>query len=113
MNPWNDYVISDVRFPNEINFIKKKGGLVFRIRRGEDPEWLKKAQLFEYDNESLESYMRVKHPEVHESEWAWANCEFDFTINNDMGLYELEQRLKEVLSFYSVYDSMHDTKRNV
>ena len=38
--PENNYVIADVRFPNEINAIVNSGGKVVRVRRGDDPSWL-------------------------------------------------------------------------
>ena len=35
----DNIVISDVRFPNEIKAIHNAGGIVVRIKRGDDPEW--------------------------------------------------------------------------
>jgi hypothetical protein len=97
MHPWNDYVISDVRFPNEVRSIQNAGGKVFRIRRGEDPEWMQHVQRLEYDAEGLESYMRVKYPNVHQSEWACANIKFDMIVENDSGFLELREKIRQLL----------------
>ena len=35
----DDRVISDCRFPNEINSIKAAGGIVVRVVRGVEPDW--------------------------------------------------------------------------
>lgn len=40
----DNIVISDVRFPNEIAAIHKSGGIVVRVKRGEDPDWMTAAE---------------------------------------------------------------------
>ncbi|MDO8416287.1 MAG: hypothetical protein Q7S87_08770 [Agitococcus sp.] len=35
LNPLRDYVITDVRFPNEAHFVKDLGGVLIRIRRAQ------------------------------------------------------------------------------
>jgi hypothetical protein len=34
-----DVVVTDVRFKNEINYIQENGGIIVRVKRGEEPEW--------------------------------------------------------------------------
>jgi len=64
--PWANFVISDVRFPNEIKMIRRLGGQIWHVRRGELPDWF------------------GKNPDhIHESETAWNNETFDFTLYND------------------------------
>lgn len=64
--PWQDFVISDVRFPNEVAMIRRLGGKVWHIQRGALPEWF------------------GKNPDhIHASETAWNNEFFDATIYND------------------------------
>ena len=61
-----DFVISDVRFPNEVDMIRRLYGRVWHIQRGPLPEWF------------------GKNPEhIHASETAWNNEFFDATIYND------------------------------
>jgi hypothetical protein len=38
-NSKDNIVISDCRFPNEIKAIHNAGGIIIRVKRGEDPEW--------------------------------------------------------------------------
>ena len=35
---------------------------------------------------------------VHSSEWAWTSSQFDYTINNDKGLQELEESTNYLVS---------------
>ena len=42
-SPNKNYVIADVRFPNEIKAIKDMGGKVIRVKRGLDPVWFDTA----------------------------------------------------------------------
>ena len=99
-----NYVIADVRFPNEILAIKAMGGKVFRVKRGFDPEWFNTAQrqnitpeddlwLLEDHNELMEQ----KYPDVHYSEWAWIGQEVDGTIWNDTTFEDLKKRVDIVV----------------
>ena len=87
LSSWNNYVIADVRFPNEINAIKNAGGMIVRVRRGPDPEWYETALNV---NSKRDYYgMAEKYPDVHYSEWAWIGCEYDATITNNGSLDDL------------------------
>jgi len=98
--PWNNYVIADVRFPNEINAIKDSGGVVIRVRRGDDPEWFTLARECNVYNK-LE-IMRNAYPEVHFSEWAWIGAHYDIVMDNNCSLDELKIRVdKSVNSLYN------------
>lgn len=61
-----NFVISDVRFPNEIAMIRRNGGKIWHVRRGPLPDWFGK------DDQS-----------IHESERAWNNEPMDAAIHND------------------------------
>jgi hypothetical protein len=100
-----NYVIADVRFPNEIKSIRENGGKVFRVKRGEDPIWyqtaFKENTTDEYDQWMLEDkneLMSQKYPEIHFSEWAWVGSEIDGTIFNDGTLEDLEVSIDNILS---------------
>ena len=58
--PNKNFVIPDVRFPNEANMIKSIHGEVWRVRRGQDPVWMRMYQD-----------IGVEPKDVHESEWRW------------------------------------------
>jgi hypothetical protein len=95
ISPWNDYVIADVRFPNEINSIRDSGGTVIRIRRGDDPEWFNLARECNVQNKP--EIMRNAYPEVHYSEWAWIGAHYDIILDNNCTLKELEVRVDNIL----------------
>jgi len=82
-NPSKNYVIPDVRFPNEARMISNLNGYVWRVRRGQDPVWMRMYQD-----------IGVEPKDVHESEWRWANVDFSTVIHNDLGLEELKSQVK-------------------
>jgi|TARA_B110000908_G_scaffold172527_1_gene240530 hypothetical protein len=84
--PSKNYVIPDVRFPNEANMIKSIQGEVWRVRRGQDPVWLRMYQD-----------IGVEPKEVHESEWRWGAVDFNKVIHNDLGIEELKSQVKDYL----------------
>jgi len=66
-----NYVITDVRFPNELEAIRSAGGKVGRISR-----------------------MGINAVNEHESEHALSGAKFDFYIENDNDLKELEEAVE-------------------
>lgn len=89
-------VITDCRFPNEIDLIRKLGGQVWRIKRGDDPDWFDTAMECNSINDP--SKMNQFYPEVHISEWAWVGQPIDRTITNDTTLDELKDKIKCLIS---------------
>jgi hypothetical protein len=99
--PYNNYVIADVRFPNEINAIKDSGGVVIRVRRGDDPEWYTLARECNVYNKL--DIMRNAYPEVHYSEWAWIGSHYDIVMDNNCSLDELTVRVDKLVD--SLYNN--------
>jgi hypothetical protein len=99
--PYNNYVIADVRFPNEINAIVKSGGKVIRVRRGEDPEWFALARECNIYNK--QEIMRNAYPEVHYSEWAWIGWHYDIVMDNNCDLNTLTIRVDKLVD--SLYNN--------
>lgn len=96
-----NYVITDVRFPNELDFITGQGGKNIWVRRDALPEWYEHA--FQ-DNKHMKhskvpyGYMEKNFPDVHYSEWAWiGHQEFDWTIRNDSTMSVLKARVEEMI----------------
>ena len=83
---YNNIVIPDTRFPNEINMIRKLGGEVWGVRRGEDPDWM--IKLIQYGEQPND---------IHPSEWSWVRENLDQLINNDGTIQELEQKVASLL----------------
>ena len=93
------YVITDVRFPNEINWIHENGGIIVEIQRGENPEWY--GKLKELRRQGYEYGFRkqmMNELDVHESEWAWVGQDIDFRIDNNTTKESLQDCLIDVLT---------------
>ena len=85
-NPGN-YVVPDVRFRNEQDMIRELGGQIWRVQRGEVPEWYGIAMLDNINGTNLmEAY------DIHSSEYKWIdmNDKFHTTIYNNSSLNDLK-----------------------
>jgi hypothetical protein len=102
-NSKDDIVISDCRFPNEINAIKDAGGIVIRVVRGPEPVWFELAQTVNRgDKNNIEWRMsknKLNTYNVHASETAWIGTEFDAIIdNNEDGMDNLFKQVKNLVA---------------
>jgi len=97
-NPDNNYIVPDVRFPNEIKIIKSLNGKVWNIRRGELPNWWGYAIQDNYNADS--TLMKDYHSEIHQSEWRWIDNDeqFDIIIQNNDTIKALYSKVSDVLS---------------
>jgi hypothetical protein len=89
--PWNNYVIADVRFPNEIKAIHDAGGKIIRVKRGPNPDWYDIAERvnlvqIDYNDEA-------KTIPAHYSEWAWIGSSCDVILDNNCTLEQLKSRV--------------------
>jgi hypothetical protein len=90
----NHFVLSDVRFPNEIKMIKKLGGQIWRIQRGPMPEW---ATIEYSDFADLQRHMALYYADVHVSEWSWILNKPDVVLQNNAMLDDLHQSIEQCL----------------
>lgn len=74
-----NWLITDVRFPNEAMAIVERGGIVVKVDRG---------------------VMRI--PGEHISETALDNWDFDFTINNYGSIGDLKASVEAILRHYGI-----------
>lgn len=79
------WIISDLRFPNEFDAIKERGGIIFRVNR----------KGFENTGN-------------HESETALDNHVFDYTIENNSSLEQLKRDMRELLNVVNLKN--HENK---
>lgn len=88
-------VVTDVRFPNEIECINRLDGHVVRVKRGKEPIWYETA----YNHLHNEEYqMYKKYPDVHISEWAWIGHPLiQHIIDNNGSMYELKNNTIKLL----------------
>ena len=111
----DNIVISDVRFPNEIAAIKNAGGMVIRIKRGDEPEWYDAAIAYNRgpNGNSKWSLSKKKLDElkVHASEYSWIGGDIDHTVYNDTTMDELFSQIKNLVSDHP--DATADLAREV
>ena len=97
----DNIVISDVRFPNEIDAIHNAGGLVVRIKRGDDPEWYHTAEIVNagpQNNNSWNRYVTLLDSyKVHASETAWVGGDIDHVVMNNSTIDDLFSQLKNLI----------------
>jgi hypothetical protein len=72
LDPRKNYVVTDVRFPNEIQMISQGGGHLIEVSRGPDPDYYETALRYNIESDwSPEKQWMMEYPKVHYSEWAW------------------------------------------
>lgn len=98
-NSSQSVVISDVRFRNEVDFIKNNGGRLIHVIRGELPAWYTVAQ--QANNGDLPSLNRMltEFSTVHRSEWDWIGTPIDFLMHNDGTLDDLYTEIDKVVEY--------------
>jgi hypothetical protein len=89
-------VISDCRFPNEVESIKNAGGKVIWVERGDRPEWYDIA--IAANEGSLSAMQSMRDIGVHSSEWAWLDTEFDHNIKNNGSIDDLYKQIELIVS---------------
>lgn len=97
-----DTVITDVRFPNEIGLIQKNGGVIVRVKRGPNPDWMTAAYMLntmDHDTIPTEDLVYFKHQisQVHPSEYSWVGCKVDYRIDNDGTMDDLRSKVSNLL----------------
>ena len=100
-NSKDDIVISDCRFPNEIKSIKDAGGIVIRVKRGEEPEWYKDAADMNAGDRCMNYMMaktRMQKLGIHASETAWVGTKFDAVLTNDGSIDDLFSKVRDLVS---------------
>ena len=105
MEMYNDVVIADVRFPNEIEWMKSKGGFVVRVSRGLDPEWYETALIANQTKDSDQRFdareKMINLYNVHYSEWAWAGQIMDYHLDNSGPISMLEANISHALKVFT------------
>lgn len=95
----NNFVITDCRFPNELDSIRAMGGKIIRVKRGPEPEWWDVAEAANSDTflhapECADSLVSLG---IHYSEWAWVGQKFDYVINNESTTDALKVVLDDII----------------
>lgn len=92
-----NFVITDVRFPNEIKMITSEGGVLIELKRGITPHWYDIASKANSgDNHALQ-WMKNQSG-VHPSEWSWIGYDVDYVIENNGTLEDLKKKIISCLT---------------
>jgi hypothetical protein len=88
-------VVTDVRFKNEISFLKSIGAVFVQIDRAETrPDWYNVLNFV--DKSSFESF--ADSQQIHKSEYDWfGNPLIDYILENNGTLEELELKVLDVI----------------
>lgn len=95
-NSKDSVVISDCRFPNEIEAIRKAGGKIVWVQRGELPDW-----YFTAINANLGSNVAInelKMKKIHASETSWVGTKFDVILDNNGTIDDLYKQVESIIS---------------
>ena len=92
-----NYVITDVRFNNEIERLHRMGAIIVRVRRGPEPDYYDDAIKYREDP-TMFSSPPASLLAIHRSEWDWIGSPFiDRTIFNDGSLHDLGNQITKLV----------------
>ena len=86
-NSRDNIVISDCRFPTEIESLKRAGGNIVWVQRGTLPDWYTDAVSANQGNNVGLNAMKLR--KIHASEWAWLGSDFDVVVDNNGSIDDL------------------------
>jgi hypothetical protein len=92
----DNVVISDCRFPNEIQSIRNAGGKIIWVQRGSLPDWYQTA----LDANAGHNYavQALKMQKIHASETAWVGTDFDAVLDNNHTIDNLYKQAALIIS---------------
>ena len=92
-----NFVITDLRFPNEIRAIKELGGKVIRVERGERPDWWSIASDYnKFGKEMVNDEQLKKLEKIHPSERDWIDIdEPNIIFHNDSTIKALRLKVAD------------------
>lgn len=91
----DNIVISDCRFPNEIQAIQSQGGKIICIQRGITPHWYDIAAKANKGDRLAQEWLEKE--KIHASEYSWAGTAFDAVIDNNGSIEHLYSQLKNLV----------------
>tara|TARA_Y100000034_G_C6909605_1_gene423581 strand:+ start:378 stop:980 length:603 start_codon:yes stop_codon:yes gene_type:complete len=86
-----DVVITDVRFPNEMDMIKSLGGEIWMIHRGPLPNYWNIARHNKVG-------MHIQYPDIHPSEYEWISGSWKHELLNDGKFSDLIRNVNSCLT---------------
>lgn len=78
-NPGKHIIVTDCRFENEVQLLKRYNGTIIRIER-DMPVWWN--DVMNYPRLDLLEWMKAHYHDVHETEWKVARIQVDHVFQN-------------------------------
>lgn len=92
----NNIVVTDARFLNEIQMIRDLGGLIVWVKR-DLPPYYKEAMFLNKLPNIIKPFVKLflrRLVNIHPSEYAWIGTDFDYIIENNGTIVDLESKVK-------------------
>jgi ABC-type oligopeptide transport system ATPase subunit len=83
-----NWIISDLRFPNEYQVVKDREGIVVKINR--------------FNKEHFNDVANGREAVLHSSETSLDNHNFDYVINNDSDIPHLIEEVRKMLKIFNI-----------
>lgn len=97
-NGYPNWIISDLRFPNEFNAVKEKEGICVRINRP--------FEEFKYGDNEVK--LKVNPIFLHSSETALDNHTFDYVLSNSGTIEDLIEEVRKMLVHFKLIKDATD-----
>lgn len=85
-----NWIITDMRFPNELKAVKDRGGITIRVNRNNNV-------CVCVNDSKLDCLVQCNEKPQHPSETALDNAKFDYVIDNDGSIEDLVNIIHEIL----------------
>ena len=99
-NSKDHVVISDCRFPNEIQSSRNAGGKIIWVQRGQLPDWYQYALAANQLGSNL-AFNELKMRKIHASETAWVGTDFDAIVDNNGLINQLYMNMEELVKNFN------------
>lgn len=101
LNSKDNIVITDCRFINEVQAVKKVGGITVRVTRGKDPDWYEDAVAINKGPKHVRwalAKQNLYNLGVHASEYSSVGLDYDHYIDNNGPIDELYKKIESIIN---------------
>lgn len=99
MRNHSNVVVADVRFDNEIDFIRQNNGFLVRVARGKDPDWFDIAMKANQST-NVQYRKELESFGIHMSETSWIGTQFDYVLDNNGSKAELVAHSQHMMDIF-------------
>ena len=96
-NTNDNVVITDCRFKNEVDAIKKAGGMTLRIERGVQPNWLNFATDYNI-TQNPQALAELIDQNIHASEYSSVGLKYDHMVDNNKTIDDLHKNIQSIIN---------------